>query len=321
MRLGKQAAFLFLLKLLLAENVAALIVPLQTPHIPYSVSTPRLQNKTPTRFFSNFSAPSSRKPLQAANNLHEDGERMLKKIRSGSKNIGNVKKNLIIACVVLVVGVTQILAGKQQDPRAILFSPNYSTISSTTLLKNCLPSRKITARDLLALSFLGFQIMHVGTFASALSTFFSRCSTWYIECLASFPLYTKALTSALIGLLGDSAAQYFEERRRAKRELSQVSFRNYYDRRRGLSVVADGIFFTGPLLHFAYQFMENLIPTSGSLLPPSVAAMTQVLIDDTFVDAFFVAVTFVTTGVAEGYGMKIFSQLKNGFIPAVKAGW
>lgn len=232
------------------------------------------------------------------------------------------KKQLVWTC--LFLAVAQYLTGKQTLPIEInsLESPFvYSTVSAS-LLRTSSPSGTFSTRQLLTYALVAFQIFQFGNLlTNTLSMISSRCSAWYISCLTSFPLYTKAVTSAMIGLLGDSASQYFEERRRSKREQSRISYRNY-DRRRGLSVVADGFFFTGPLLHICYGIMENLIPTSGSLMPASLAALTQVLIDDIFIDSFFVALAFLTTGVAEGYGMQSsLSQLKKGFVPAVKGAW
>jgi hypothetical protein len=95
---------------------------------------------------------------------------------------------------------------------------------------------------------------------------FTNFITWYMKCLSTFPLLTKSLTSGFLGFIGDSAAQFFEERIRAKHNIVQPYFVIKYDKKRAMSVVADSIFFTGPLLHFAYGFLENLVPTSGSVL-------------------------------------------------------
>merc|ERR1719206_604256 len=124
----------------------------------------------------------------------------------------------------------------------------------------------------------------------------------------------------MIGFLGDICAQQFEERTRVKREGPAASPIKY-DVRRGLSTVADGLFVTGPILHFVYDFLENLIPISGSALPPSLAAISQVLLDDIFVDALFVATTFIFTGISEGYGKRTLTQFKTDFFPTVRAGW
>ena len=125
----------------------------------------------------------------------------------------------------------------------------------------------------------------------------------YIGVLEAFPLATKACSAAIIGLLGDTCAQQFEERTRVKREGPTASPMKY-DVRRGVSTIVDGLFITGPILHFVYEFLENLIPVSGAL-SPSLAAISQVLLDDIFVDALFVATTFISTGITEGYGKSV----------------
>jgi Mpv17 / PMP22 family len=157
-------------------------------------------------------------------------------------------------------------------------------------------------------------------------------SAWYMEVLNASPLITKSITTAVIGLLGDTGAQYVEERIRAKTEGGSMMsnsnngpwrrwFRNY-DRRRGLSIVGGSILVTGPLLHLAYNVLERWIPVAGvGGAAASVAALTQVFINDFFLDAIFVATTIVTTGVAEGYARQIVPQFRNDYLATVRASW
>jgi hypothetical protein len=65
--------------------------------------------------------------------------------------------------------------------------------------------------------------------------------------------------------------------------------------------------------------MESIISVSGP--HASLAALSQVLIDNFILDSIFVAVMFVTTGIAEGYARQIIPQLKKDFFTTVKAGW
>mmetsp|Transcript_7601 Transcript_7601/g.11610 ORF Transcript_7601/g.11610 Transcript_7601/m.11610 type:complete len:352 (+) Transcript_7601:142-1197(+) len=152
--------------------------------------------------------------------------------------------------------------------------------------------------------------------------YLSKLLGWYVKILSKFPLITKSLTTATIGFFGDGIAQWLAEQKRAKLEGSTFSFKNY-DRRRGLSIVANGALITGPLLHLMYAGLEELLPVScGNPLSASIAALSQVLIDDILVDAIFVAIAFITTGFGEGYSpSQIIKQMKANFYSTVKAGW
>lgn len=151
----------------------------------------------------------------------------------------------------------------------------------------------------------------------------SRFVNWYTGILTTAPLVTKAITTAVIGLMGDTGAQLVEERIHAKKQGRHTTtpwFRSY-DTRRGLSVVGDGVFVSGPVLHVAYNCLENLIPISGGGMAATIAAMLHVLIDVFVLDAFAVATRFVTTGFAEGYAQQILSQFREDYPAAVKASW
>lgn len=294
---------ILLTRILFLYNAVAFTIPFQSR---------TLQSAIPMRFQTRFSAHSNNEsPIIPTTSEITSVENMLHPIVEKKKN----RKYLFWACVLLAI------AEKMTGKSIQINSPSlvFSTVSAS-LLRSSASAGYFSARQLLNLVFLAFQISQIGTMIKTISMLSSSISTWYIGCLANFPLYTKAFSSAAIGFLGDSASQYFEERKRVKREESRISLRNY-DRRRGLSVVVDGLFFTGPLLHICYGFMENLIPTSGSIMPASIAAITQVLIDDIFIDSFFVCLSFLNTGFAEGYGLQTFSQLKKDFIPAIKGAW
>eukprot|EP00934_Nitzschia_sp_Nitz4_P008734 Nitzschia sp. Nitz4//scaffold82_size85912//28917//29975//NITZ4_005136-RA/size85912-processed-gene-0.113-mRNA-1//-1//CDS//3329558820//8724//frame0 len=179
----------------------------------------------------------------------------------------------------------------------------------------------------LSLLLLGFP--NVRWFLSALllsaRSMMGRGSAWYMMRLAQFPVVTKATTSAFLGCMGDAAAQVFSfriKRRRRQRETEDnrdVVF--CYDRRRGLANLMDGIFVTGPLMHFAYACLERILPvTSG--MAGTAAALTQVFLDDFFLDAIFVGIMFFTTGLGEGYRLgQIWKQLRKDYAGAVRTSW
>ena len=173
----------------------------------------------------------------------------------------------------------------------------------------------------------------------------SRFISWYLVRLEVAPLVTSVLTTAVIGLIGDCGAQYFEGKIQRKKQnevvdassqafhstssssttRKQSPFKEFiknYDSRRGLANVGDSFLLSGPLLFFAYRWMEHLLPvvsaTSG--MAATTAALGHVLIDDFILDGIFIAMMFITTGVAEGLNLREISvNLKNDLFPAIRA--
>jgi hypothetical protein len=229
-------------------------------------------------------------------------------------------------CMLAMLMYTQLVPGAQQVflPFDLVSQKNlvFSTVSAT-LLRSSTRKWKFSGQYFLASTILLWQIVQTGNLIAGLSAVFSQFSTVYMSCLTTFPLYTKALTTAVISVMGDTTAQILEERIRAKKKGTQFSFSQNYDRRRGLSIVADSILVTGPLLHFAYNWLEHLIPVAGATgSAASLAALAQVLIDNCILDSFFVAIMFVTTGIAEGYDAKqIIPQIKKDYFATVKTSW
>eukprot|EP00980_Cylindrotheca_fusiformis_P025697 scaffold14497_cov119-Cylindrotheca_fusiformis.AAC.1 len=229
-------------------------------------------------------------------------------------------QRLLWACILLAVA--QISSGSESFSGLFAPSKNVSCATvSASLLRRSRARREVPTKLILAFAFLGIQFIgQARTVVSLSAAAFTKCSKWYIGFLASHPLYTKACTSAVIGLVGDAAAQYLEEKKRIRNEGNADGARKY-DQRRGLSIVADGLFISGPLMHIVYDCMEAIVPVTGGILPPSVAALAQVLMDNIFVDALFVAITYISTGIIEGHGMKTLLHFKEDFARTVKTGW
>ncbi|KAL3916782.1 MAG: hypothetical protein SGILL_005022, partial [Bacillariaceae sp.] len=202
----------------------------------------------------------------------------------------------------------------------------FSAVSATLLRQQKSGSMSSSAK----FSLLNLQNIMLGVLlwqSVHLSVHLIRClaacggifSSWYMGVLQQFPLITKCVTTSVIGLLGDTAAQVLEERIRAKKSGTKTQFLRRFDVRRGLAILGDGVFVSGPLLHFAYNVLESIIPVAGPYA--SLAALIQVLIDDFILDAIFVAIMFVTTGVAEGYTRQIIPQFRKDYFNTIKAGW
>ena len=256
--------------------------------------------------------------------VKKERKKIIKKIDNSVGKMTRDKAPLSWIGVLMLLMSAESLVGNPNLPTG-LSSPKhfvYSTVSAT-LLRRSSPKWNFLGPVTFPSLFVAFQLLQTGSILKAASVGFSNFSSWYMGCLVAFPLYTKALTTALIGISGDTTAQYLEERIRASDAGSKINLKNY-DRRRGLSKFADSLLITGPLLHFAYDWLENLIPIAsvmGSPLSASLAAFSQVLIDDFVFDAIFVAIMFISTGIGEGYTKQLIPQFKKDFVPAVKTSW
>jgi Mpv17 / PMP22 family len=152
-----------------------------------------------------------------------------------------------------------------------------------------------------------------------------------------YPLVTKSITSGVIGTVADYMAQKVEYNHEQKQQnqrqqqqqqdspqqqqLLQPPLQHRYDARRGASRMADGCFASGPMMHFAYEFMEHVLPIAASS-HSTMAAIMHVLADTLLLDSIFVATTFLSTGILEGYAPKqLLGQFRKDYIPTIKVGW
>lgn len=148
---------------------------------------------------------------------------------------------------------------------------------------------------------------------------------WYIQKLEGYPLTTKALTTGCMQFVGDWAAQYYEKRRRDGKH-------GAYSLRRGLSLFADGLLLSGPLLHYCFEAMEHYLPTTadekggdnaGNTMNTTQAVLVHVLINDYIIDTVYIALSFLFTSVAEGYTTKeqLLSIFQKDYVATVTASW
>jgi hypothetical protein len=254
--------------------------------------------------------------------VEEERRRILKEIDNINETPSIAMDRLPWVGMLVVLMYTQFLAGKPSFPIDLSSQKEvaYSVVSAT-LLRSTSTKSVFSGQQLIMMAFLAWQLFsQTGNVIRLFQTVGTSFSVWYLTCLSTIPLYTKAVTTAVIGLMGDTSAQALEESIHSRKEGSRFDIQNY-DRRRGLSNVANGLFVTGPLLHFAYEWLEKLIPIAGATGSASVAALTQVLIDNVFLDAGFVAIMFVTTGIGEGYAKQIIPQFKKDYFAAVKTSW
>lgn len=157
-----------------------------------------------------------------------------------------------------------------------------------------------------------------------------QVAVWYTMHLTASPVITKSVTAGVIGIIGDYMAQWLEykmgRRKNPEQEASSLtrglSIHGRYSFRRGLSILTDGLFISGPLMHFGYNLFESIMPINVGGGSSSLAAMAHVLADSVLLDSIFVASTFIVTGIMEGYTYKqLVPQFRSDYVPTLKASW
>lgn len=151
---------------------------------------------------------------------------------------------------------------------------------------------------------------------------------WYLQMLEKRPLLTKSLTSGIIAITGDWAAQSVAHSLKLKDSttmkgynlLSLLTMNGKYNLRRGFACACDGLFISGPIMHLAYDLFERVFPVSTG---GSLAAISHVVADSLMLDSIFIATALIMTGILEGYSFKtqIIPQFRTDYLPAIRASW
>jgi protein Mpv17 len=147
----------------------------------------------------------------------------------------------------------------------------------------------------------------------------------YHALLQEYPIVTKSLTGGVIGILGDILAQVVIEQRRIRGTPQKQRRLDLY---RTLTLTIEGVFVSGPLLHYAYDWMDELVVSGLGYDADEEASATflsslvQVILDLVLMDSFFVATLMMTSAILQGHGRKqILHELGTEFVPAVKISW
>merc|ERR1719183_2027554 len=152
----------------------------------------------------------------------------------------------------------------------------------------------------------------------------------YLHFLDECPAITKSITAGVIGGVGDILAQLGEwavlnKLQRPKGASDGQLFR--LDVHRAFTIAAEGLLVSGPLLHFAYEWLDEIFSVLGnehdSFSPHKfLTTMAQVLIDLVVMDSFFVATLMVTSAFLQGRRChQVWHELRNEYISAVKVSW
>jgi len=146
----------------------------------------------------------------------------------------------------------------------------------------------------------------------------------YMVAIDEYPVLTKSLTTAIIQILGDWAAQRYEQNQ--EKDTTTIHSDKGYDLRRGLSLFADGLLLSGPLMHYCFEWMEDTWPTSegedGGGLTRPLATLCHVFVNDYVIDSTYIALSFIFTGIVEGYSLREIAVIvRKDFGATVRASW
>ncbi|XP_044144377.1 peroxisomal membrane protein 2 [Bufo gargarizans] len=131
----------------------------------------------------------------------------------------------------------------------------------------------------------------------------------YLQLLHSRPILTKAVTSAILSALGNLLSQRIERRHQSKsKNVDLVA---------PLRFAAYGLFFTGPLSHYFYMFLEHWIPSSVPL-----AGLRRLLLDRIIIAPGFLLLFFIVMNFLEGKNLKSLNRtLNDSYWSALKMNW
>ncbi|KAM9330794.1 pescadillo homolog [Gastrophryne carolinensis] len=130
----------------------------------------------------------------------------------------------------------------------------------------------------------------------------------YLQLLHRRPVLTKALTSGILSALGNLLSQSIERRHRPNSSAKDV------DLLAPLRFAAYGFFFTGPLSHYFYHFLEYMVPSS---LP--MAGLRKLLLERIIIAPAFLLLFFVVMNFLEGKDRKSLNKkLKDSYWSALK---
>ncbi|GLT60132.1 hypothetical protein SLA2020_329130 [Shorea laevis] len=128
--------------------------------------------------------------------------------------------------------------------------------------------------------------------------------SWYLDLLAKYPVLTKAITSALLTLIGDLICQL---------AIDQVPS---LDVKRTFLFTLLGLVLVGPTLHFWYLYLSKLVTVPGAS-----GAFLRLLLDQFVFSPTFIGVFLSTLMTLEGKPAQVVPKLQQEWISSVLANW
>ncbi|KAM3319403.1 protein sym-1 isoform X1 [Capsicum chacoense] len=127
---------------------------------------------------------------------------------------------------------------------------------------------------------------------------------WYLSLLEKYPVWTKAITSALLTLFGDLICQLW---------IDQVAS---VDVKRTFLFTFLGFALVGPTLHFWYLYLSRLITTPGV-----TGTLMRLVLDQFLFAPIFVGVFLSSLVTLEGRPSQVIPKLQQEWFSSVLANW
>ncbi|OWM78870.1 hypothetical protein CDL15_Pgr003041 [Punica granatum] len=128
--------------------------------------------------------------------------------------------------------------------------------------------------------------------------------SWYLSVLAKYPVWTKAITSALLTFIGDLVCQVVID------QLPSLNLKRLF------LFTFLGLVLVGPTLHFWYLFLSKLITVPGTS-----GALMRLLLDQFVFSPIFIGVFLSTLITLEGRPAQVVPKLQQEWFSAVVANW
>ena len=172
---------------------------------------------------------------------------------------------------------------------------------------------------------------------------FNRLARFYSDQLESNTIRTKALSAGVLNVLGDLIAQGIELSLDARDIEDDTSS---FDGWRVLAMFVEGLCFSGPSMHFAFEFYERLFPivrhdfvepivhenvqlvdANGDAIPvPAFKTewrnvLIHVAFDQIVMAMWYVAGLMLITCVIEGHYDELGAELQNDYLRNLGVSW
>ncbi|XP_020102068.1 protein sym-1, partial [Ananas comosus] len=128
--------------------------------------------------------------------------------------------------------------------------------------------------------------------------------SWYLMALDKYPVTTKAITSAILTLVGDLICQLL---------IDQVS---KLDLKRTFVFTLLGLVLVGPTLHIWYLYLSKLVTASGAS-----GAFVRLLLDQFIFSPIFIGVFMSLLVTLEGRPSLVVPKLQQEWFSSVLANW
>ncbi|PWA96298.1 mpv17/PMP22 [Artemisia annua] len=126
----------------------------------------------------------------------------------------------------------------------------------------------------------------------------------YLALLEAHPVWTKAITSALLTFVGDLICQIVIDKKQSP-DFKRVSIFTFL----GMALV-------GPTLHFWYLYLSKLVTMEGAS-----GALLRLVIDQFIFAPVFIGVFLSTLVTLEGSPSQVLPKLKQEWLSSVIANW